>query len=61
MERKIIELAKNDNGYKCLICCAKQATIKIKINRLVCDDSVTSFHVCDECLAKMQKEIETCE
>ena len=61
MERKIIELAKTSEEHTCLICCKKPATIKMKINRLVLDDSITSFSVCDDCLAKMQKDIETCE
>lgn len=61
MERKIFELTKIDEDRTCLICCRKPATIKMKINRLVLDDSVTSFAVCDDCLAKMQKDIETCE
>lgn len=61
MENKIINLIKIDNDYKCLICCKNNATIKMRINRLVNDDSVISFNVCNECLVKMQKEIETYE
>ena len=61
MENKIIELIKSKEGYKCLICCGKPATIKMRINRLVLDDIVVTFNVCDECLAKMQKEIDTCK
>lgn len=61
MERKIIELTKTVNNHKCLICCKNHATIDMKINRLVLDDSVVSFSICDDCLAKMQKDIETCE
>ena len=61
MERKIIELTKTSEEHTCLICCRKPATIKMKINRFVLDDSVVSFSVCDDCLAKMQKDIETCE
>ena len=48
MEVKIIELTKISGDHTCLICCRKLATIKMKINRLVLDDSVTSFSVCDE-------------
>lgn len=61
MENKIIEITKIDNDYKCLICCKNNATIKMRINRLVNDDSVISFHVCNKCLLKMKKEIETYE
>lgn len=61
MSQKIIELKKSNAGYNCLICCANPATIKIKINRLVLEDCVTSFSICNECLIRMQKEIEICE
>lgn len=61
MERKIIELINMNEDYTCLICCKNPATIKMRINRLVLDDSVTTFSICNECLAKMQKEIEICE
>jgi len=61
MGNKIIELTKVNDDHTCLICCKNDATIKMKINRLVLDDSVTSFSICDDCLAKMQKDIETCE
>ena len=50
MENKIIEITKIDNDYKCLICCKNNTTIKMRINRLVNDDSVISFHVCNKCL-----------
>lgn len=58
MEPKIIELTKSDDNYQCLVCCANPATNKMKINRLVLDDCIISFSICNECLAKMQKEIE---
>ena len=61
MENKIIELTKSKESYKCLICCEKPATIKMCINRLVLDDILVTFNVCDECLTKMQKDIETCK
>lgn len=61
MSQKIIELKKLNDVCKCLICCKKPGTITMKINRLVLDDSVISFSICNECLAKMQKEIEICE
>lgn len=60
MEGKIIEITKVSSDYKCLLCCKNQATIKMKINRHR-NDCVISFNVCNECLAQMQKEIETCE
>ena len=60
MAKKIIELVKH-NDSKCLLCCDKEATMKLKINRIKHNDSIISFDVCDECLAQMQKEIEVCE
>ena len=61
MEKKIIELTKANDGSKCILCCENAATTKLKINRLVYDDSITSFFVCDACLSKMQKDIEVCK
>lgn len=61
MAKKIIEVTKIDNGCTCIICCKTPSTTKIKINRPDYDDCITSFFVCNECLAKMQKEIEICE
>lgn len=61
MENKIIETIKVNNDYKCLVCCERQSTTKIRINRLVQDDTIVSFYVCDECLSRIQKEIEICE
>lgn len=58
MEKKIVELSKIDTGYQCIICCEKESTTRIRIKRLVYDDNIASFYVCDECLAKMQKDIE---
>lgn len=63
MEKKIIELEKVKPGHmSCLLCCDKDASVKISINRVKYEnDVVTSFFVCDECLARMQREIEICE
>lgn len=61
MEKKIIELTKINDGHDCLLCCAKEVTIKVNINRVKYDDNVISFEVCDECLAKMQRDIEVCQ
>ena len=61
MEKKIIELTKSNDGNRCILCCENEATTKVKINRIVQDDSITSFYVCDECLSKMQKDIEVCK
>lgn len=62
MKKKIIELTRTEtNDFNCIICCKKKATTKVRINRLVQDDSLTSFYVCDECLARMQKDIEVCK
>lgn len=57
MEKKIIELAKMDTDYKCILCCERKSTTRIRIKRLAYDDNIASFFVCDECLAKMQNEI----
>ena len=58
MEKKIIELKKIHYESDCLLCCERPATVKLKINRVKYDDSVISFHTCDECLAKMQGDIQ---
>lgn len=59
MEKKIIEVSKfEDCDYKCIICCENLATTKIRIKRLAYEDNIVSFFICDECLAKMQKDIE---
>lgn len=59
MEKKIIELTNIvDDDYQCILCCNRYATTKVKICRLVDDGSLTAFHVCDECLVQMQKDIE---
>ena len=57
MEKKIIVVTKMDNDYKCILCCERKSTTRIRIQRLAYDDNIASFFVCDECLAKMQKEI----
>ena len=63
MSKKIIELSNiKQIDYKtCLLCCDNIATAKFTINRVKYDDTVTSFNICSECLAKMQKDIEICE
>lgn len=59
MEKKIIELTKVSDGRQCLLCCKREATIELKINRLLSyDDSVVSFHICDQCLSKAQQDIQ---
>lgn len=60
-EKKIINLTKINEKCGCLLCCNNQAAIKVSINRPKYDDIVNSFYVCDECLAQMQRDIETCE
>ena len=57
MEKKIIVVTKMDNDYKCILCCDRKSSTRIRIQRLAYDDNIASFFVCDECLAKMQKEI----
>ena len=58
MEKKIIELTKVDYESQCLLCCEREATVKVDINRVKYDDGVIGFHVCDKCLAKMQQDIQ---
>ena len=58
MEKKIIELTKNNDGDTCLLCCEREATVKMEINRVKYNDGVISFHVCDSCLSKMQQDIQ---
>lgn len=61
MEKKIINITKNNNEGVCLLCCENTAALKMEINRVKYDENVVSFHICDECLVKMQKDIEVCE
>ena len=58
MEKKIIELTKITYGETCLLCCERDATIKMKISRVKYNDSVISFNVCDKCLSQMQSNIQ---
>lgn len=59
MEKKIINLTKVNDGRQCLICCKREATVEFRIDRLLSyDDSVISFHICDQCLSKMQEDIQ---
>lgn len=57
MEKKLIELIKN-NDHTCLLCCERDASVKLSINRAKYNDVVISMHVCSECLAKMQNDIQ---
>ena len=61
MEKKIIEITKMDNDYQCILCCDRSSSTRIRIKRLAYEDNIASFFVCDECFAKMQREIEICE
>ncbi len=63
MEKKIIELTKcNPNDHhSCIICPGhKPATTQVHIQRLVNikNDSLIIFYVCDECVARMQNDIQ---
>lgn len=59
MEKKIMELEQTEQGCTCLICCKNQATVRLTINRLMSyNDSVISFHMCDDCLSKAQQDIQ---
>lgn len=62
MEKKIIELSAVDSNHNtCLLCCDNKAAAKLTINRVKYDDTVISFHICNKCLVRMQREIEICE
>lgn len=61
MEKKIINLKSSNDNHQCIICCQRNAKKQVKIQRLAYDDSLISFYVCNECLSKMKKDIETCE
>lgn len=60
MEKRIINLSKAKEDYGCIICCNNPATTKVERLRLVNlkNDSLISFNVCDECLIKMQNDIQ---
>ena len=58
MEKRIINLIKDSEGSSCLTCGKKEATVKVKIQRINPEDNITSFHICDECLVKMQQDIQ---
>ena len=62
MEKKIINLTKETGVGTCLLCCEREATVKVAISRVKYGDNVISFDVCDTCLAKMQNDIQkACE
>ena len=58
MENKIIEVTTVDCDYTCIVCCDRHATTRIRIKRLAYEDNIASFFVCDECLAKMQSDVQ---
>ena len=58
MKKKIIELTKVNDGDTCLLCCERNATVKMEIGRVKYNDSVISFSVCDKCLSQMQSDIQ---
>ena len=58
MEKKIIELTKVNDCGKCLLCCERDATVQVKINRVKYDNGVVCFDVCDKCLSIMQQDIQ---
>ena len=58
MEKKIIELTKVSDQHQCLLCCEREATVKVAINRVKYNDNVIGFDVCDKCLSKMQEDIQ---
>ena len=62
MEKKIIELTKVNDGHKCLLCCEREAIVKVEISRVKYNEGIIGFDVCNRCLAQMQNDIQkTCE
>lgn len=57
MEKKIVNLIKNNDGGRCLTCGNKEATVKVRIQRINPEDNIISFHICDECVARMQQDV----
>lgn len=59
MEKKIINLSRAKEEFKCIICCKETATTKVEILRLTNhkNDSLIIFNVCDTCLAQMQQDV----
>jgi hypothetical protein len=58
MDNNIIELIQSKEDYHCLTCGSDAGKIKVRIQRINPVDCITSFHICDQCLAKMQKDIQ---
>jgi hypothetical protein len=58
MEKKIINLTKETDGGTCLLCCERDSTVKVEINRVKYNDGVIGFNVCDKCLSQMQQDIQ---
>lgn len=58
MGNKIINLTKINYECQCLLCCEREATVKMEILRTKYNDSVISFDMCDECLSKAQQDIQ---
>ena len=58
MKKKIINLSKETEGGTCLLCCEREATVKVEINRVKYNDNVIGFHICDSCLSRMQQDIQ---
>lgn len=58
MEKKIINLTKETGVGTCLLCCEREATVKVEIRRVKYNDGVIGFNVCDQCLSQMQQDIQ---
>jgi hypothetical protein len=58
MEKKIIKLTKIENNHSCLLCCDRDATVKIEISRVKYDEGIIGFDICDSCLSRMQQDIQ---
>ena len=58
MEKRIIELKQPNRNYQCVVCCERKATTTVNIQRLVDNSNLIVFDVCDNCLSKMQQDIQ---
>ena len=58
MEKRIIELTKINDGHQFLFFFFREATVKVVINLAKYNDSVIGFDVCNQCLSRMQSDIQ---
>ena len=58
----MLSFEKGDFLYSCLVCGnndkSKLQTMRISRRFLGCQDSVTSFDICDDCIVEMWKDLD---